>query len=172
MSKKELIPVGSITGVHGIKGEVKVTLDGELDDFEWTAVFLTGKKGLCEKRAVLRVRPHKGCLIVALEGCTTRNDAEALVGLDVELPKDDLPELDEDEFYYTDLIGMDVVTDDGVSLGTVTNIFPTGSNDVLEVTGDRGEVLIPAIEQTVLGVDLETNRVTVHLLEGLLPDEK
>lgn len=171
MSKVELIPVGRITGVHGIKGEIKVSVYGDLDDFEWTSVFITGKTG-SEERKVERVRPHKGALIFALKGCSTRNAAEELVGLELAIPKAELPALPEDEYYYSELLGMEVWTEDGRLLGTVTNLFPTGSNDVIEVRGEAGEVLIPAIEDTVLKVDLEKRRVTVRLMEGLLPDEK
>lgn len=171
MNKDEIIPVGRITGVHGIKGEIKVALYGDLDDFEWTAVFITDKLRN-EERRVLRARPHKSALIFALEGCSTRNEAETLVGLEISLRKANLPDLSEDEYYYSDLVGMEVWTDDGRRLGVVTGVFPTGSNDVLEVKGDFGEVLIPAIEETVLKVDVEKGRVTVRLLEGLLPSEK
>ena len=171
MNKDEILPVGRITGVHGIKGEIKVALYGDLEGIRWTTVFLTGKEKN-EERRVERVRPHKGALILVLEGLTTRTEAEGLVGLEISLRKGDLPELEEDEYYYSDLVGMEVWADDGRRLGTVTNIIATGSNDVLEVHGDLGEVLIPAIEDALLRVDLETNRITVHLLEGLVPDEK
>lgn len=171
MNKDEIIPVGRITGVHGIKGEIKVSLYGDLEGFEWNAVFITGKNRT-EERRVLRARPHKGALIFALDGCSTRNDAETLVGLEISLREADLPALSEDEYYYSDLVGMDVWSDDGRHLGSITGVFPTGSNDVLEVKGDFGEVLIPAIEETVLNVDIENRRVTVKLLEGLLPGEK
>lgn len=171
MNKDEIIPVGRITGVHGIKGEIKVALYGDLEGFEWTAVFITGKNRREEKR-VLRVRPHKGALIFELEGYSTRNASEPLVGLEVSIRAEDLPELSEDEYYYSDLVGMDVWSVDGRHIGAVTNIIQTGSNDVLEVHGEFGEVLIPAIEETVLKVDMEKRTVTVRLMEGLLPGEK
>ena len=171
MSKVELIPVGRITGVHGIKGEIKVSLYGDLDGFEWISVFINGKNKR-EERRVERVRPHKGALIFALENCYTRNSAEELVGLELEIRKAELPALSEDEYYYSELLGMEVWSEGGRRLGTVTDLFPTGSNDVIVVKGEAGEVLIPAIEETVLKVDLEHKRVTVRLMEGLLPDEK
>ncbi|MBI5587689.1 MAG: 16S rRNA processing protein RimM [Deltaproteobacteria bacterium] len=171
MNKEDIVPVGRITGVHGIKGEIKVAPYGDLEETEWTTVFITGKNRR-EALRVLRVRPHKGALIFELEGYSTRTGSEGLVGLEISIPRKDLPALSEDEYYYSDLVGMDVWADDGRHLGAVTNIFPTGSNDVLEVRGVLGEVLIPAIEETVVKVDMETRRVTVHLLEGLLPGEK
>lgn len=171
MNKDEILPVGRITGVHGIRGEIKVALYGDLEGIRWTTVFITGKKKN-EERRVVRVRPHKGALIFVLEGLTTRTEAEELAGLEISLRKSDLPELEDDEYYYSDLVGMDVWADDGRHLGTVANIIATGSNDVLEVHGDLGEVLIPAIEDTLLKVDIDARRLTVHLLEGLVPDEK
>lgn len=169
MNKEEIIPVGKITGVHGIKGEIKVTLYGDLEGLEWKTVSITGRKRYTCK--VLRVRPHKGALIFELEGFARREDAEALVGLEVSIRKSELPDLSEDEFYYSDLLGMDVWADDGRLLGQITNIIPTGSNDVLEVTGPFGEILIPAIKETMVAIDPDEKKLTVRLLEGLLPDE-
>ena len=121
---------------------------------------------------VTRARFNKGHFILELDGVTDRNTAEALVGCEVYVRKDDLPELEEDEFYHTELIGMEVVTDDDKHLGRITEILPTGSNDVFVVKGAYGEVLIPSIEASEIKIDKAARSVTVHLLEGLLPDEK
>ncbi|MBI5643891.1 MAG: 16S rRNA processing protein RimM [Deltaproteobacteria bacterium] len=167
---KDIIPVGKIIGLHGIKGEVKVFPYGDLDDFEWSTILITGK-GEPLSINVKRARKQRESLIFELEGISTRNDAEVLVGLEISVPKDELPELDEDEYYYFDLVGMEVWTDDGKSLGRIKNVISTGSNDVLEVSGPLGEVLIPALENIVLEVDELNRKVTVKLLEGLLPGE-
>jgi len=168
--KDEIIAVGKITGAHGIRGEIRVTPYASLEGAVWKRVYVRGPRADRPMEAT-RVRPNKDVLIVALKGVSDRNAAEELTGLELCMRKADLPALDEDEYYYTDLIGSSVVTDDGAELGVVKDIIPTGSNDVLEVSGPRGTVLIPAIEAVVLEVDTDKARITVHLLEGLADEE-
>lgn len=169
MSKQDTLPIGKITGVHGIKGEIKVLPYGDLKGLAWDTVYIAGK---ASPYAVRRVRRHKGVYIVELEGVSTRDDAGSLTGREVSAPKEDLPPPSEDEYYYSDLIGMDVWTDDGRLLGPIVNIIATGSNDVLEIKGPLGEVLVPATEETIIEVSVEKKKVTVHLLQGLLPGEQ
>ncbi|MBI5455193.1 MAG: 16S rRNA processing protein RimM [Deltaproteobacteria bacterium] len=170
LNKDGLVPIGKIIGAHGIKGEVKVFPYGELEDFELKTVLVSAKEAV-KSFTVKRVRKHKDFYILELEGVSVRNDAEALIGAEVRVPKDDLPELDEDEYYYMDLVGMDVMTDEGKYLGSITNVIATGSNDVLEVDGPFGSVLIPALDNIIIEVDAVGRKVTVRLMEGLLPGE-
>lgn len=170
MSKEELIPIGRITGAHGIKGEVKLAPYGPLDDIQWGTLHLSRKGSAIEVRKVLSSREHKGVYLVVLEGVPDRNAAESLAGSEASVPKSCLPEAVDDEFYYDDLIGMEVATEEGKLIGTVDNVFATGGNDVIEVSGPFGEVLIPAIESVVLKVDRSEKKITVRLMEGLLPD--
>lgn len=164
----DTVPVGKIVGVHGIRGEVKISPYGDPDDFVFGEISLTGESGA---RKILAMRPHKGVLLVALEGVKTRNDAEELKGREVSVPEEALPEAGEDEFYYYTLMGCSVVTESGEDLGTVTNIIETGANDVIEVNGPGGEILIPVVEQTVIEVDTDEGRVTVRLMEGMEPEK-
>ncbi|MFQ5465105.1 MAG: ribosome maturation factor RimM [Thermodesulfobacteriota bacterium] len=173
MSKSDRVPVGRVTGAHGIRGEVRVHVYGGLgeDGFPWKEVFLVcGDR--TSAREITRMRPHKGALIVQFEGPSTRDEAKGLVGCEVEVPASDLPEPGPGEYYYRDLVGMDVWTAgqgaEAEYLGRVMNIIPTGGNDVFEVTGPRGEVLIPAISEVVLDVDQAARKITVRLLEGLI----
>jgi len=172
LSKEDgLIPIARITGVHGLKGEVKAAPYGALDEFEWGSVFLTGK-GRTEERRVVRARMHKGGYILVLEGCADRNTAETLVGFEISVTKGELPETGEDEYYYFDLIGMEVYSEDGLYIGRVQNVISTGGNDVLETVGPRGEVLIPAIENVIVRVESENRKIVVRLMEGLMPEER
>ncbi|HBG47831.1 MAG TPA: 16S rRNA processing protein RimM [Deltaproteobacteria bacterium] len=164
----ELVLIAKITGVHGLKGEVKAVAYGVLDDIHWDTVILAGK-GRHEARRVVRARKHKGGWIIELEGCHDRSAAEALVGLEISVKKSELPETAEDEYYYFDLIGMEVYTDESRYIGRVTNVISTGGNDVLETTGPCGDVLIPAIESVIVSVDTGTRKITIRLIEGLLP---
>lgn len=169
-NKDELVPVGKITGAHGIKGEVKVVPYEGAEDFTWQTVFIAAKGGQLEKD-VKKARFHKGYYIVELESVPDRNSAEALSGCEVLIRSSELPELGEDEYYEYDLIGMDVRTYEAKDLGKVTGVISTGSNDVLQVEGPYGEVLIPAIEDSEIRIDAQKRLITVRLLEGLLPQE-
>ncbi|MEK7772941.1 MAG: ribosome maturation factor RimM, partial [Deltaproteobacteria bacterium] len=120
---------------------------------------------------VLNARSHKNILIFALEGCEERGVAGALVGMEVSVRKVDLPAPAEDEYYHDDLMGMEVTSEDGMFLGRITEIISTGSNDVFQVDGPFGEVLIPVIEATAVAIDPENRKVVVRLLEGLLPEK-
>jgi len=167
LSKKDTVPIGKITGVHGIKGEVKVAPYGDLEGLAWEFVYIADKE-----YKIARTRPHKGIYIVLLDGVSTREEAGALTGREVSVLKEDVPEPAEDEYYYFDLIGMDVWTDDNRFLGSIINIIATGSNDVLEIKGPLGEVLVPATVETIQEVSMVKKKVTVRLLQGLLPGEQ
>lgn len=167
----EIIAVGKIIGAHGLRGEVRLAPYASLDGAEWNTVYVrTGKADRPVK--VVHVRANKELLILELQGFGDRSAAETLAGSELCMKKGDLPELAEDEYYHADLLGAAVFTDDGRDLGRVVEIIPTGGNDVLEVRGPLGTVLIPAIEDVVLEVDMGKARIVVHLLEGLLDGEK
>ena len=96
---------------------------------------------------------------------------EKYKGSDIVIDKNDLDELPEDEYYYYELIGLDVYTDEDKKLGSLYDVLKTGANDVYVIKTDEGkEILIPVIEDCIKKVDLEAKRVTVHLLKGLLED--
>ncbi len=171
MHKDELIAIGAITGVHGIKGEVKAVFHGH-GPFEWKSVYIGKGPEDAARFTVTRSRGHKGFHIMALEGVSTRNSAEELRGAAVFIEKARLPALEEGEYYYDDLIGIEVTTDEGKRLGKVTGILPTGGNDVLEIKGDLGTVLMPAIEGVIIKLDIEKKTLVVRPLEGLLPEGK
>lgn len=174
MTAKDLIVVGYIKGVHGIKGELKLLLDvshDAVDEFtaklrdEWKSIFIDGKPHVLEG-----VRRNKDILLITLEGLRDRDVARGFTGKEVSIEKSLLPELPEGDLYIYEIIGMSVVTEDGVELGVIKDVISTGANDVYEVHGDRGEILLPAIDDVILDVDTEARRITVHLLEGLMED--
>ena len=169
-SKEELIPIGRITGAHGIRGEVKLAPYGPLDDVQWGTVYIAMRGLAPEPCKVLSFRLHKGGYLVFLEGVPDRNAAETYSGLEVFVHRSDIPEAGEGEYYYADLVGMEVFTEEGKLVGRVDNVFSTGGNDVLETSGPLGEVLIPAIESVIIRIEPEKRKITVRLMEGLLPD--
>jgi 16S rRNA processing protein RimM len=113
------------------------------------------------------LRPKQGGWILALEGLTDRTAAEELRGAVLLAPRVDLPEPDADEWYVPDLVGLVVATEDGRELGRLEEILKLPAHDVYVVRGSGGEILLPAIADVVLGVDVAAGRMTVHLLPGL-----
>jgi len=105
---------------------------------------------------------------IEIAGIETVEAAEALKGQTIYLSRDMLADPDEDEFYWHDIIGLEVITTDKERLGQITSIFPTGSNDVYVCEGDRGEILLPAIDDVIKEIDTQRGVVIVELLEGLL----
>ena len=166
---EEYLQIGVITTTHGVRGEVKVypTTDPERF-FSLDRVFLdTGK----EKRElhVAGVRFFKQLAIVKFKGIDNINDIERYKGCSLYVTREDAVPLEEDEYYIADLIGMKVVLEDGSSFGTLTDVLETGANDVyVEENGEGEEILLPAIRECILDVDVEKNVMTIHLMKGLI----
>ncbi len=171
MNKDELLPIGRITGLHGLRGEVKLLPYGGLDEFTWKTVVKVSK-GRQSSLQVKSVRRHRASFIIALDGFSTREASEDLIGSELCVPKSVLAKLPAGEYYYVDLIGMEVSTDDHRYLGHVINVIAAGPQDVLEIDGPLGTVMVPAVEQFIVEVDRVGKKIVVHLLEGLLPDER
>jgi 16S rRNA processing protein RimM len=172
LNKGDTIRVGKITAAHGIHGEIEVVPYGppedvaELAGSQLTELFIKGKP-----YPIKSARKHKKLILFKLIGIVKREEAEGLRGSEVSVSKQELPALPEGEYYWFELMGMEVQSEDGRALGKIFNIVTTGSNDVYEVRGPLGEILIPAIEGVVIGVDAEKKRMTIRIPEGLLPDE-
>lgn len=113
------------------------------------------------------VKPHTGTPLVSFKEITNRDQAKTLIGAELFIPQSELPELDEETYYWRDLIGIEVYTKTEEFLGRIDSIIETGSNDVYVVKRDEKEVLIPALEAVVLEIDLAHNRMQVDLPEGL-----
>lgn len=169
--------VGDIVNTHGIKGEVRVV---SITDYPEER-FAPGKKLYIyhdsEPKARAEVvvashRNHKSFHLLTFEGIQSINEVETYKGMSLHVPETDLHELAEDEYYFHDLIGLDVQTEDGQKIGQIKEIMETGSNDVWVVKRPKKtDLLLPAIPSVILEVDLEGASVTVHILEGLDDDE-
>ena len=166
----ELIPVGKIVGTHGIKGLLKVySYSGNIESLQAShAVSLKGNDGLLREYVLNSVSVRTGGFILGLDGYTSIDQAQTLVGCELTLRRDQLPEPAEDEYYWRDLIGLDVVTDQGVELGRIVDIFETGSSDIYVVQGGGKEYLIPAIADVISRIDIPENRMVITPLDGLL----
>ena len=167
---KEYTVIGRITGLHGVRGEVKFIPYGGIDTFSWKAVFIEKKNGRT-RIEIASTRRHKNGFLILFKGYSTIDSSRELVGLEVMVSKTDVPDLPEGEYYHSDLLGLEVITDEAKPLGKITGIISTGANDVITVEGPEGEILIPITDESIKEVDLKGNRITVHLLEGLLPEK-
>ena len=168
------IVVGQIRRPHGIRGEVRVEIltdyPERVDRHEYVYLARPQSPDDVERHVLESVRPHKGVLLIKLEGVEDRDAAETLRGMLVEVPLEDAVPLEEGEYYHFQMIGVDVETDTGEWLGRVADVIATGAADVFVVRGPRGEILLPAIEDVILELDTEGREMTVQLLPGLLED--
>jgi 16S rRNA processing protein RimM len=159
---------------HGVRGEIRVEIITEYPErLSLHADFYLAHPDsptTVRRYQVEKVRIHRDVALLKLAGCDDRNTADELRGLLVQIPIEDAVPLEEGEYYLYQIIGVRVETEDGEGLGQVVDVIETGANDVYVVRGPRGEVLLPAIEDVVLDLDLETRRMVVHLLTGLLPE--
>lgn len=167
---QDMLRVGVVTTTHGIAGEVKVfpTTDDPKRFKKLKKVLLDTGRGMQELE-IVQVKFFKNLVILKFRDHNKIEDVMAFKGHDLLVTRDNAVKLDEDENFICDLIGMQVYDEEGNCLGELTDVLQTGANDVYEVElTDGREVLIPAIKQCILDVDVENNKMIVHLLEGLL----
>lgn len=154
-----MVVMGRISAPYGIKGWVKVhpfteTIDSLLDFPVW----YLGEGGHWHESRVVEVAVHGDSVVAKLETCPDRDAAEALKGFQVAVPRGSLPDAPEDEYYWLDLVGLRVIGQDEVELGTVQGMIETGANDVLDVKGDARH-LIPFISDYIVEVDLKNGLI-------------
>jgi 16S rRNA processing protein RimM len=173
VAKSDILPIGKIVGVHGLAGNVKVYSYAEsLSVFRPGTVLLARHyKGGEKTYSIKWVKPHTRTVLLSLKEIENRTQAEALVGSELYIEKKSLPELEDGDYYWFDIIGLSVFTVEGEYIGRVASIVPTGSNDVYIVKGVAGghqkETLIPALASVVVSIDLEKKTLQVDLPEGL-----
>jgi 16S rRNA processing protein RimM len=173
MVPEDLVLVGRVTGAHGIRGDVKVHSYAES-----TALYRIGEgimlalpDGSVTTLTVQWVQPHGRVLRMGLESVTDRNQAERLVGSSLFVDRSRLPVLEADTYYWSDLVGLNVYDRTGCQLGRLDRVIPTPGNDVYVVKGDvdgrSREILIPAIGDVILSIDIAGKTMVVELPEGL-----
>ena len=164
------LQVGVITQTHGIRGEVKVfpTTDDVNRFKKLKEVMLdTGKERLTME--IESVKFFKQYVILKFRGYDSINDIEKYKRAKLLVTRDKAVKLKKDEYFIADLIGLKVVTEDGESFGTLKDVLATGANDVYMVERpDASEVLLPAIKECILNVDMEQGCISVHIMDGLL----
>ncbi len=155
--------MGRIAAAHGIRGWVKVQpyteyVDSLLDYASWQ---IGQEHGPWREVNPDKCEVRGKTLVALLPDCPDRNAAERLKGLLIAVPRSSLPEQKDDEYYWSDLIGLKVVNEAGLALGKVENLLETGANQVLSVKGEEGETLIPFVRTAIKQVDL--NSKTIHV---------
>jgi 16S rRNA processing protein RimM len=156
-----MVVMGRVSAPHGLKGWIKIKpftqeIEGLLDYPQWWL----GKGGGWQRHRVAESVVHGSSVVARLEGFTEREAALGLKGKDVAVPRDAMPKNRQGEFYWNDLLGMEVCNRDTSSLGLVAKILETGANAVLVVQGGK-ENLVPFIQSVVVDVDLKTRRIMV-----------
>lgn len=162
------VVMGKLRKPHGIRGEMVMTVLTDFPDLldPGQEVFVGEDY---QPLTVRSVRWHRDDILIAFEEYEDRD----LVGVHrnrlLFLAVEELPELPEEEYFFHEMIGLKVVTDTGRELGTLAEILDTGANDVYVVQQEgKGDILLPATEEVILEIDLEENKMTVHLLPGLV----
>lgn len=162
--------VGIVTSTHGLKGEVKVypTTDTPESFFDFKKIYV--KLGKIEQELEIeKVRFFKEQVILKFKGFNRIEEIERFRQCELYIDREDAEACEENENYIGDLIDMEVFTEEGVSLGILKDVYETGANDVYIVETKEGkELMIPAIRDCILDVDLDKNKMMVHLLDGLL----
>ncbi len=166
---EDFLYIGRVAKPHGVRGEIKVfpTTDDvkRYNELDYVYIEVAGKD---EKYSIVSVKYVGKFVVLKLEGLNTVEDTLIFRNAVVKVEKSKGIALEEDEYYYSDLIGMKVVAD-GEDFGVVENIIRTGSNDVYEVRRDNKDlVLLPAIKGCILDINLENKTMTVHIMDGLL----
>jgi 16S rRNA processing protein RimM len=168
-----VVELGRIVGRHGIRGDVRILPHNpDSSVFSGLTHVLLQREGSIERRRLLSVRPHKRVLLAQFEGIDSASAADTIVGSVLAVPRAELPNLPPDEVYYIELIGCTVITDTGTPLGTITRVFPTGSNDVCEVSDGTHEYLIPLIADVVVQLNVAPPErvLIIRPIPGLLDD--
>jgi 16S rRNA processing protein RimM len=163
MTTPQLIPIGRIVGVFGVKGWVKIYSNADPPEnlLAYSPWYLF-QSGQWRVHPLDDARAHGKGLVAKLVGCEDRDQASTLVGCDIAVDRALLPELPPGEYYWTDLIGLSVLNKQGETLGTVSHLYATGANDVLVVNSRAGEIWIPYVpERYILSVDMINRRITV-----------
>ncbi len=160
------IDIGKVVNVRGVHGEMKILPHSNVENlFSKLKELYIGDEVFVIKQAKL----VKSCAAVTVEGIDTPEKAKEYVNKIVYALEDALPKTDKDEYYIKDMIGIQVEDIDGNLIGTLTNVFFTGANDVYEITAENGKtVLVPAVKEFIKTVDLINNKITIKLIEGMM----
>ncbi|AVB11253.1 ribosome maturation factor RimM [Bacillus velezensis] len=167
--------VGKIVNTHGIKGEVRVISKTDFAEERYkpgNTLYLFAE-GAAEpiKVTVSAHRLHKQFHLLQFKEMPSLNEVEHLRNMVIKVPEEDLGELEEDEFYFHEIIGCEVVSEDGELIGTVKEILTPGANDVWVVQRKgKKDALIPYIASVVKDININEKKIKIHVMEGLIDE--
>jgi len=171
--EKDLFPIGRVVKLHGVGGKIKVEYFG--DDpgqfSRYREVFIQDSRDELQAHEIEEATPQPPRLIIRLKGVASVEKAQLLIGKEIFIHPAALPALEEGEYYWFEILGMSVETEEGKKIGKVKEILPTGANDVYVVQGTKREIYLPATEEVVQAVDTKNGVMRVIRMEGLWEDE-
>lgn len=171
-SVPEYLVVGKLQRPHGLQGELVMEVLTDFPERLKPGVTLYAGTAYAPLQ-VRKVRWQDRSMLITFQGYTTSETAGELRNLFVYVPAADRPTLEDGEYYHHQLIGLQVITQQGELLGKIIQILETGANDVFVIRPRNGrEILIPGTDEVVLKVDLDQGQITINLLPGLLPEER
>lgn len=166
------LKVGKIVNTHSLKGEVKVISSTDFEEERFkkgSKLLITRGNQLIREVVVQSYRNHKNFLLIKFEGIDSVEEAEKLKNLQIKIDSDEVGELEENEFYFHQIIGCEVFDENDKNLGEIIDILTPGANDVWVIKGENGkEILIPYIEDVVKKIDITSKKVNIEVMEGLI----
>ena len=166
------LKVGKIVNTHSLKGEVKVISSTDFEEERFkkgSKLLITRGNQLIREVVVQSYRNHKNFLLVKFEGIDSVEEAEKLKNLQIKIDSTEVGELEENEFYFHEIIGCEVFDENDKNLGEIIDILTPGANDVWVIKGENGkEILIPYIEDVVKKIDITSKKVNIEVMEGLI----
>lgn len=161
--------VGKVLRPQGVKGELKIQnfsdIPGRYKSLEY--IYIGPSARLSAPYKVDEVKETRGYVFLRLESGNSINDVEQLGGLYCFVPENILPDLPDDQFYVKDLVGLKVYDTEEKQVGVVDDVLQNPANDVLVVKRDGQEYFIPMVEEFIISIDLENQRINIKLIEGL-----
>lgn len=162
--------VGQIVNTFGVKGMLKVKpFTDDANRFEELKKVYICKKEKLEEVEIEEVKYHKDMVLLKVKGIDDMNEAEKVKGLYLKIDRKNAKKLPKGTYFIADLLGLEVYSDKEEFLGKVDDIFRTGANDVYVVKDEKGkQLLLPGIPEVIKEIDLEKEKIIVHLLKGLV----
>ena len=167
---EKYLEIGQIVNTFGIKGQVKIVpFTDDITRFDELKEIYVEKKNELKLFQIEQVNYKKNMVILKLKGIETVEEAEKLRNCYLKIDRKDAKKLPKDTYFIVDLLGLDVYTDEGKLLGKVGDIYNAGSSDIYVVNDELGkQILLPAIKDVLKEVDLENQKIIVHLIKGLV----
>lgn len=166
----DFLEIGQIVNSYGIKGFFKVVpFTDDITRFNNLKNIYIEKNKKLEKKEIEEVKYHKNLVLLKIKGIDDINDTEQYKNCYLKIDRENAVQLPEDTYFITDIIGIQVFTEEGELLGNIIDVFPTGSNDVYVVKNELGkQILLPAIGEVIKKVDVIAKKMTVKLIAGLI----